>query len=526
MAENAQVLLIGAGPGDPGLITVKALDALRRADIIVYDYLANRAFLSHANPDATTIFVGKKGFTDHVTQEEINELLVRLAQENPEACIARLKGGDPFVFGRGGEEALALAENEIDFEVIPGVTSGVAAPAYAGIPVTHRHLASSVAFVTGHEDPTKTASSINWEHLAQGVDTLCFYMGVRNISLIADQLMAHGRSPQEPVALVRWGTTPQQEVLASTLAEVAAEVERVGFQAPAIIVVGAVAKLREMLAWKEKLPLSGKRIVVTRSRTQASRLVEELTSLGAEVIEYPTIAIEPSDNTSELISALEKLSEYSWLVLTSTNGVEYVFDTLLEIGKDARALAGVKVAAIGSATASELIERGIVPDLIPENYVAESLLEAFVDRGVGPDDHILIARAEQARNVLPEGLAACGAQVDVVFAYKTVVDKTAPTTLLLEDLRAGTIDAITFTSSSTVTNFVSLISEALDEGVPELIDLLKNTSLISIGPVTTETLISYGCSEVAQAEVYTIAGLVECLIEHLGGGHLGGDAQN
>lgn len=516
MKQTGHVLLIGAGPGDPGLITLKALSALQDADIIVYDYLANRAFLSHANKDATTIFVGKKGFTDHVTQDEINELLVRLAEENPEARIVRLKGGDPFVFGRGGEEALALAEHNISFEVIPGVTSGVAAPAYAGIPVTHRHLASSVAFVTGHEDPTKTASSINWEHLAQGVDTLCFYMGVRNISLIANQLMAHGRSPQEPVALVRWGTTPQQEVLTSTLEAVAAEVERTGFAAPAIIVVGKVAQLRETLAWREGLPLAGKRVVVTRSRTQASRLVSELQDLGAEVIEYPTIAIEPADNPSDLISALENLSAYTWLVVTSTNGVDYLFDTLLEIGKDARALAGVKVAAIGSATASALIDRGIVPDLIPENYVAESLLEAFVDRGVGAHDRILIARAEQARNILPDGLKACGAQVDVVSAYKTVVDKTAPTSLVVEGLQEGSIDAITFTSSSTVTNFVALASEALEGGEPELIALMNKTSLASIGPVTTETLQARGCSNIIQAEVYTIAGLVKCLIAHLG----------
>lgn len=511
------VYLIGAGPGDPELITLKGIRALEQADVVIYDYLANKAFLQYADPNAELIFVGKKGFTDHVTQPEINDLIVKKALEahdDEPRVIARLKGGDPFVFGRGGEEALALVAAGIPFEVVPGITSGIAAPAYAGIPVTHRHVASSVAFVTGHEDPTKDETAINWEHLAQGVDTICFYMGVKNLPLISKNLLRFGRPADEPVALVRWGTTPRQETLVSTLAHVAKDVEKAGFKAPAIIVVGKVAHLREELAWFDRKPLRGASVVVTRSRAQASDLVGALGGLGAEVIEFPTIKIEPPLDAAPLYEAAQNVGSYEWLILTSVNGVDAFFDALLEVGLDARALYGVKVAAIGSATAARIMENGVVPDLVPDEYRAEAVLEALLVRGVTVGSRILLARAEQARDVIPLGLAEMGCEVDVVCAYRTVIDPNAPTKEVVKRLEEGTIDAVTFTSSSTVKNFASLIAPELAQG-QTLSAALEGTKLLSIGPVTSKTMRELGLEVTAQAHEYTIPGLVEVVKETL-----------
>lgn len=558
----SKVYLIGAGPGDPELLTLKGRTCLERADVVVYDYLANSALLSHARADAELIFVGKRGFSDHVTQEQINTCIIEKAFEADGRIVARLKGGDPFVFGRGGEEALALVEAGVPFEVVPGVTSGVAAPAYAGIPVTHRGLASSVAFVTGNEDPTKPETAIDWDHLAHGADTLCFYMGIRNLPHITERLIACGRHAQTPVALVRWGSLARQEVLTGTLEDIAQRALDVDFQAPAITVVGEVANLREQLTWFEKRPLFDSTIVVTRSRTQASGLVNRLGALGAEVIEFPTIEIVGMDSHDELDAAIGRLgvvtddtirSAYSWIVFTSVNGVEYFFDRLLECGKDARALAGVRCAAIGPATAACLCEQGVVPDLVPDEFRGEAVVEGLFSFGVGPGDRILIPRAAQAREALPEALREAGVAVDVVAVYKTVCTQGPRTRAAIDRFLAKEVDAVTFTSSSTVRNFIELmestikrnaVAEAIairsaasasdndplsrlfegdvtetitDDSVrAELVNVLENVKIFSIGPITTKTIVDAGLTVEAQATEYTIDGLVRTIQEAKG----------
>lgn len=505
--SNSLVYLIGAGPGDPGLLTIKGRECIETADVVIYDYLANSRLLSYAREDAELIFVGKKGFSEHVTQGEINDLIVEKALADDGCVIARLKGGDPFVFGRGGEEALALVENSIPFEVVPGVTSGVAAPAYAGIPVTHRGATSSLAFITGHEDPNKNETSIDWAYLAQGVGTLCFYMGIRNLPLITSRLVENGRSAETPVALVRWGSTPKQEVLVGTLADIAEKAAAANFQAPAIIVVGDVVSLREKLAWFENKPLFGKTIVVTRSRAQASNLVEDLLDDGADVCEFPTIKVVPTDERAPLNDAIATLSSYDWIVFTSVNGVEYFFDRLLENGFDARALAGVKVAAIGPATAASVCEMGVVPDLIPDEYRAECVVEGLFDFGVGEGSRVLIPRAKEAREILPETLREKGVIVDVVPVYETVLADGNRSDIVAR-LAEGEIDAVTFTSSSTVKNFLHLLSELLPAGTtPE--KALEGVALISIGPITSKTISEAGLTVAAEASDYTIPGLVE-----------------
>ncbi|MDR0308468.1 MAG: uroporphyrinogen-III C-methyltransferase, partial [Coriobacteriales bacterium] len=434
-AAKARVYLIGAGPGDPGLFTLKGKECMEKADVVIYDYLANRRLLEYANPDAEMIFVGKKGFTKHVTQQEINSLIVQKAEEAGVRIVARLKGGDPFVFGRGGEEAIALVERGISFEVVPGVTSGVAAPAYAGIPITHRKVASSMAFITGHEDPTKDDSAIDWQHLAHGIDTLCFYMGIKALPYITKRLMENGKVPDTPVALVRWGTTPQQEVLIATLADVAAKAEAANFQAPAIIVVGNVVALREKIAWfEEDKPLLGRQIVVTRSRTQASALSAVLEDKGAQVFEFPTIKIVDPDSFALLDQAIADLSSFDWLILTSVNGAEGFFKRLHVAGKDARALAGVKLAAIGPATAGKVRQYGIIPDIIPSEYKAEGVIEALKQAGIQKDAKVLLARAAEAREVIPQSLKEMGVEVLVAPVYQTVAEDGEAVDELVEKL--------------------------------------------------------------------------------------------
>ncbi len=512
--QPAPVYLVGAGPGDAGLITVKGRSLVQSADILIYDYLANPTFLSWARPDAELVFVGKKGFSEHVTQDQINACIVAAAQAHPEARIVRLKGGDPFVFGRGGEEALALTEAGIPFEVVPGVTAGAAAPAYAGIPVTHRGMASSVALVTGHETPDKPETAIDWDHLARGIDTLCFYMGIRSLPLIVERLTAAGRAADTPVALVRWGSTPRQETLVSTLDQVVDEVKRRDFQAPAIIVVGEVVRLRERLSWFEDRPLFGKRIVVTRARAQASDLVARLAADGADVFEFPVIRIKanPVDETYQ--DAIAQLSSFNWVVFTSANGVSCFFDAMESQGRDARAFGSARIAAIGSATAAELADRGIIADAVPDEYVAEAVADVLVESGID-GARILLARAEMARNVLPERLQEAGAQVQVLPVYKTVADGAAQAADLVDRLREGQVDAITFTSSSTVRNLIDVVARACPGGREEALGLLAGTALESIGPITSKTLRAQGLDPAAQADTYTIDGLIALLREEL-----------
>lgn len=503
---TSTVYLIGAGPGDPGLLTIRAKELIETCDVVVYDYLANKDFLDYARKDAEIIYVGKKGGDHTLPQDKINELIVDKAREGK--SVARLKGGDPFVFGRGGEEAEELVAAGVPFEIVPGVTAGVAAPAYAGIPVTHRDFTTSVCFITGHEDPTKEESGHNWEVYAKSASTLVFYMGVKNLPMISERLMAGGRDPQTPVALVRWGTRAEQQSFVSTLADVAAEAERRKFAAPSIIVVGGVCGLHDKLAWFEKRPLLGKGVVVTRAREQASGLVHRLAELGAHVYEFPTIAIEPLDSYEELENAILRLPMQDWVVFTSVNGVKFFWNQLHEIGLDARAFGGIQVAAIGPATAEALRGRGINPDFVPDKYVAEHVVAGLVERGI-VGKKVLIPRAKVAREVLPEQLEEAGAHVRVLPVYETRLAQ-ADAADVLAALDQGKLDYVTFTSSSTVDNFFELLDP----------DRLKEyraahpgkVRLACIGPVTAKTLEKHGFSPDLQPSDYTIPALVEALL--------------
>lgn len=502
------VYLVGAGPGGPELMTLKGAECLKAAEVVVYDYLADKKLLEMAPPGAEIIYVGKKGGDHTMGQEDINRLLVEQGQKGRR--VVRLKGGDPFIFGRGGEEALALREAGVTFEIVPGVSSAYAAPAFAGIPVTQRRLTTEVAFVTGHEDPTKPESMIKWDKLATGVGTLVFLMGMKNLPRIVEQLTAHGRAPETPVALIRWGGTPRQETLTGTLADIVKRAGEAGFKAPAITVVGEVVALREKLKWFEDRPLFGKRVVVTRSRGQASVLVEELARAGAAPLEFPTIkVVPPGDGYEALDSAIARLRSaspppYDWIVFTSANGVEHFFRRLDEAG-DVRDLKGVRLGAIGPATAAALAQRGLKADFVPGEYRAEAVVEGLLKLGAA-GARVLIPRALEAREVLPEELKAAGAEVEVVPAYETVTDESGAGELN-QMLKAGEIDIITFTSSSTVRNFASLL-----DGL-SLTDMPDTVTVACIGPVTAATARELGLRVDVVAGEYTIPGLVKALID-------------
>jgi uroporphyrinogen III methyltransferase / synthase len=478
------VHLVGAGPGDPGLMTRRALELIAAADVILYDRLIPPGALDGARPEAELRYVGKEPGAPAMEQQELNALLVEHGRAGRR--VVRLKGGDPFVFGRGGEEAEALAGAGVDFEVVPGVTAGVAAPAYAGIPVTHRDAASAVAFVTGHEDPDKERSALDWEALARFPGTLVLYMGVRNLSLISERLRAAGRDPGQPAAVIARGTLPGQQTVTAPLAEIAERVSEAGLRPPAITVIGPVAGLRDTLAWLERRPLHGQVVAVTRARAQASGLAARLRELGAEVLETPAIRIEPR---SVLLARPET---YDLICFTSPNGVRLYFEAL---ERDARALAGATVAAIGPGTAAELERHGIHADIVPERYVAEGLLEALPDvRGKS----VLVARAARARDALPAGLRERGAQVHVVPLYDTVA----------EPIAADALDRatyVTFTSSSTVDFF-------LDGGGV----LPGGARVASIGPVTSATLRERSIEPHVEAQEHDIDGLVRAIVQDVG----------
>jgi uroporphyrinogen III methyltransferase/synthase len=501
---KAKVYLVGAGPGDPGLITVKGQECIQSADVIIYDYLASPALLRHAPPDTEMIYVGKKGGDHTLSQDGINALIVEKAKAGLTVC--RLKGGDPFIFGRGGEEAEVLAAKGIPFEVVPGVTSAIAAAAYAGIPLTHRKLTATLAFVTGHEDPHKEESSIDWESLARGIGTLVFFMGVKNLPDITQRLIANGKSPDTPVALIRWGTTSGQQTVTGTLDNITERVKKAGLKAPAIIVVGEVVDLRKTLKWFETRPLLGKRIVVTRAREQASDLVRQLSDLGADCLEYPTIKIVPAEDIKPMDEAIKNLRAYDWIVFTSVNGVKFFFDRLLETGKDVRALNHIRTAAIGPATAQRLFNFGLKSDIIPKNYRAESVVAAFRKEKLD-GKKILLPRAGEARPVLPVELRKMGAQVDEVTAYLTekVRDNAD---LLIKQLEEKTIDLITFTSSSTVKNFKNLLPP------DKFTQLIDGTRIASIGPITTDTAVESDFKVDITAESYTIPGMCEAILQY------------
>jgi uroporphyrinogen III methyltransferase/synthase len=482
--------LIGAGPGDPGLITVRARELLAAADVVLYDRLVPPAVLDGLR--AELVYVGKEPGGAAMPQDEINARLVEHTRAG--RMVARLKGGDPFVFGRGGEEAEALAGAGLEFEVVPGVTAGVAAPAYAGIPVTHRDGASAVAFVTGHEDPTKPESVIDWDALAAFPGTLVFYMGVRNLERIAWSLVEAGRSEGEPAAVVERGTTARQRVVTGTLGDIAARVAESGVKPPALTVVGAVADLRERLAWFEAgRPLLGRSVVVTRARDQASALAARLAGLGAEVVEAPVIRTEPLPSVE-----LPPIDGYDLICLTSQNVIEPFFDALRRQGTDARALAGARVATIGTATAAALAARGIDPDVVPERQMAEGLVAALAGEEVD-GRRVLFARAEEGRDVVPDALRERGAAVDVVALYRTVADSPAAPTLEA----AARADFVTFTSSSTVRYFLEAAGDAFPRGA----------RVISIGPATSATARELGLEVHVEAERHDVDGLVDALLE-------------
>ena len=455
MTKQGKVYLIGAGPGDPGLLGLKAKECLQTADAVVYDRLADPRILAFARKDAEMVYVGKASANHTMRQPDINKLLVKLAAEGK--VVARLKGGDPFVFGRGGEEAIELREAGLPFEFVPGVTSAIAVAEYAGIPVTHRHVATSFAVITGHEDPTKGESTIHWKGLATSVDTLVFLMGVENIEKISRELIANGRSADCPAAVIRWGTHPEQRTLITTLGRAAADVKATGMKPPAIFLVGEVVRLREQLQWFDNKPLFGKTVIVTRARAQASALTKKLEAQGAKVIEAPAIKIVPAADYAPLDNAIANINDYKWLVFTSANGVDYFFERLGAAKKDARALANVKLAAIG---------------------------------------------AKVAREVLPESLRKIGAIVDVVTAYETVADCENKDELI-EALESGEASIVTFTSSSTVTNLLEVLGDKKE--------LLNKAALAAIGPVTADTLKKHGYTPAINAAEYTIDGLMTAI---------------
>ncbi len=502
MTKKGKVYLIGAGPGDPGLLGLKAKECLETADAVVYDRLADPRILAFARKDAEMVYVGKASANHTMRQPDINKLLVKLAAEGK--TVARLKGGDPFVFGRGGEEAIELLEAGLPFEFVPGVTSAIAVAEYAGIPVTHRHVATSFAVITGHEDPTKGASTINWKGLATAVDTLVFLMGVENIEKISSQLIANGRSAGCPAAVIRWGTHPEQRTLVTTLGSAAEDVRKNNLKPPAIFLVGEVVKLRSQLQWFDNKPLFGKTIIVTRARAQASELTKKLEDLGAKVIEAPAIRIVPPADYSALDAAVANLAAYKWVVLTSANGVEYFFGRLKAAGRDARALCGLKFAAIGSATAKALEAHGITADLIPSAYKAEELADALAGQ-IEKGDGILIPRAKVAREVLPQRLREIGARVDVVTAYETVTDCPNRDDII-SALSASEPCMVTFTSSSTVTNFLKVLGGDSK--------LLAKAALAAIGPITAGTMEKHGLTPAVSAAEYTIDGLVAAIQDY------------
>ena len=499
------VYLVGAGPGDPGLITVRGLEVLQQAEIVIYDYLANPLLLKNIPQDCETIYVGKKVGQHTLKQEEINALLVEKCSQGKN--IVRLKGGDPFVFGRGGEEALALVEAGLSYEIIPGITSGIAAPAYAGIPVTQRGSACTLGIVTGHENPEKDKSDLNWQALANAFGTLVFYMGVGNLPMISEQLIKHGRSPQTPVALVRWGTRPDQQTLVGTLENIAQKVADANFKPPSIIVVGDVVNLRQQLSWIESRPLFGKRILVTRSRAQAGDLSLRLQKLGAEALEFPVIKTTPPEYPEPLGNSVNKIEQYDWIIFTSVNAVDYFFAEMHQQNKDSRDLSGIQICAIGPATEKQLVKQGLLSDLVPKKYIADSIIEDLSQTGDIVNLKILLPQSEIAFSLLKDELVKMGVQVDSVVAYRTLHEQPENLAAIQEDLACGKIDAVTFTSSSTVRNFTEIVG-------PQCLEKMNSQiCLASIGPQTSKTVSKLLGDKFIQAEQHTIDGLIEILLQ-------------
>jgi uroporphyrinogen III methyltransferase/synthase len=496
--QNGTVYLVGAGPGDLGLVTLRAKECIENADVIVYDHLANPEMLSWARDDAEIIYAGKEPGESR-TQHEINTLLIDKARQGKQ--VVRLKGGDPFVFGRGAEEAQTIADAGVPFEIVPGITSAIAGPAYAGIPMTHRAHNSHVTFFTGHEDPAKAESAIDYAALAKLGGTQVMLMGVERLGSITSEMLKQGVRSDLPVALVRSATTGQQETLIGTLSDIAKKAVASDFKAPAVAVFGEVVGLRDSLNWYEKRPLLGKRIVVTRTRKQASVLSNKLRALGAHVIELPTIRIEPPSDLREFAELVQDAHIYDWIVFTSANGVEAFFGIFFKLYDDVREIGGVHIAAIGPATAQRVKDFHLHVDLQPEEFVAEAVVKEFKRQGSIDNLRILLVRAEKARDVLPKELSGGGAIVDEAFAYRTVPE-TRDTSGARRQLAQGGADLITFTSSSTVENFL-----ALELPWP------KGMRIASIGPVTSKTARDQGLKVDVEAHRHDIDGLVQAVRE-------------
>lgn len=526
---KGKVYLVGAGPGDIGLLTVKGLRCLEKADVVIYDFHLNAQILNYINHDAEFIYAGKRGGHHEMTQDEINDVMVRKAREGKIVC--RLKGGDPFVFGRGGEEAEVLAKNGIDFEIVPGVSSAIAAPAYAGIPLTHRLYSSTFAVIPGYEDATKGSSSIDWSKLATGVGTLVILMAIRNIENLVEKLIKNGRSPDTPVAVIRWGTRPDQRTIVSTLRDLVSEIKENEIKPPSVIVVGDVVRLRDSLKWYENLPLFGQRILVTREHSGGFERLEEL---GAEIIELPTIEIQPPLDYSELDSCINRIDSYNWIVFTSANGVRYFLKRFFELDRDIRDLKGLKVCAIGSKTAAEIKRYGIKVDLVPDEFRAEGLIEAFIKeaekmrdlepkKGIGDPElptsqlpnfliseplnrlRILLPRAEVAREVFPEKIRSLGGHIDIPVTYRAVRPDMHGKRLK-RFLKEGRVTIATFTSAATFKNFLEIMGE-------DAIELLRGVKIAVIGPVTAEAIEKKGLKVDIMPKKATIEAMVEEIIK-------------
>jgi len=501
-ARGGIVYLAGAGPGDPGLLTVRARELLATCDVIATDALANPEIVSAAravNPRVEVLDVGKRGGSSgSASQDDINALLVKLGREGRR--VVRLKGGDPLVFGRGSEEAQALAAAGVPFEIVPGVTAGIAAPAYAGIPVTHRGVATSVTFVTGHEDPSKPETQTDWAALARAGGTIVLYMGVKTLPRIAAALAAGGMSADTPAAAIQWGTHARQRTVSATVSTLADAVAREGLGAPVITVIGDVVALRREIDWFETRPLFGRRIVVTRASAQAGGLRARLAELGADVLDVPSLRIEPLDQ-GPLRAALVDIGNFAWLVITSQNAVALLWDALRTSGHDARALAGVRVACVGRSTADALLSHGIAADVVPARFVAEAVLESLSLRDDVRGARVLYVAAEGARDVLPDGLRALGCSVEMVRAYRSASTNEGADQLR-DALDTGTVDLATFASASAVRGYVEAVGE----------DTARRARAISIGPVTSDALRAAGIEIASEAIEASIDGLVHATV--------------
>ncbi len=505
--KKGKVYLIGAGPGDIGLLTLKGLKCLQKAEAVVYDFHLNAQILNYIDHDAEFIYAGKRGGHHAMTQDEINQAIVEKAKEGKIVC--RLKGGDPFVFGRGGEEAEVLVNEGIEFEIIPGVSSSIAAPAYAGIPLTHRKYSSSFAVITGNEDTTKQESSIDWAKLANGFDTLVFLMGIKNISAITSKLIEHGKPPEMPVAIVRWGTRPDQKTVVSNLKDIAGFVKEESIKPPAVMIVGDVVRLRDTLTWYEKKPLFGHRILITRDYTED---YEPLQDLGAEIFEFPTIVTAQPESYKELDNAINRISSYNWLIFTSANGFKYFIQRLLHNHVDIRDLKGIKVCAIGTKTAESVRQYGIKVDIIPDEFNAEGLVETFIKEQVSMVSgqelkglKILLPRAEVAREVFPQKVRELGGEIDTPTAYRAI-KPVKHGKRLKRFLKEGRISVATFTSAATFNNFIDIMGDDASH-------VLHDVTIAAIGPVTAKAIEKAGLKVTIMPKEATIKAMVNEIIK-------------